>query len=455
MALPTSIWVKFKDDQIKVTYLGVEYTLPFVQSGFGPWGAGYFLALSGDTTNGTILSFAIDQATIPPNIIGEFNVELTVMVDGVVSTTNIVGIIECDGSAVIAVSGPDITAATIIHRDSRLPKLLELPYISQAGKFYVAWADNSVAIQDFEASLDLLKFYLGDGEVEEDYSFSLDTNNVGTTDCPFVEWIGELATVETFTTSGPWTTPANIDTTKPVIVECWGAGANGADGTTGAGGAGGGGGTYASAEFSLRVYETPSWNVSVPSGGSGENVSFNYVGMINEFVSAESGWEQFSGLAGGDVSFSGGDGATGNGLYGGAGGAGASPFADGADATSDVGVPGWGVGEDNGRSGDGASDIVAANVGFSPGGGGGGGFGDGSYQTGGTGAAGLVKIHYSLQVSSPSTPSDVEVETIELNEIYDNIEVTFATGGIPRKRGINSHSMISGVRANSDIDRVD
>lgn len=359
-------------------------------------------------------------------------------------------------------------------RDPRLPKLLELPLVDG---WETAWErpdmPNLFGFQvtaDYdgvysEAESPVLKIGLwnvgttGTNASWGTYSLTLDANNVGTTDCPFVEWIGELTEVDTFTESDTWTSPANIDTTKPVIVEAWGSGGNGLSGGgepgLETGGSGGGGGAYASTDFFDVIGDYANWQVVVDTAGNGVNSNFtDSPDGITELLTAASASENAGGLDSnsvGDVIFSGGNGQDGNGV-GGGGGAGASPYADGLDATSDIGAEGWGQTNDYGRGGDGAQDLTPATPAFEPGGGGGGGWGTATYADGSAGARGEIRIHYSLQTAS----GDAEViETIELNQVFDNIELVFSTGGKPSKRHVNSYSVISGVRVNTDINRVD
>ena len=310
-------------------------------------------------------------------------------------------------------------------RDPRLPKMLQLTNTG-VGAYDRRWITESGA---FGASIatddsDIPTFFnitiADDGFV---YSFSLDANNVGTTDCPFVDWIGELSQCDVKATPGSdtWIVP-NVDTTKPVIVECWGAGASGGIGEADNGADGGGGGAYASADLrpALTLFSNAPVDFYVDNGGDGDATGL--LGDYTSYCRAISG----SGIVGGtvsygDVGFAGGSGdigqPDGSGAYGGGGGSSASPVADGLSASgqwfADPIPPGAGYG------GMGADIFTFATVGESPGGGGGGGYGDGDQSIGGYGANGLIKFWYALSSSSePDSSGDIKTITSDYYPSY-------------------------------------
>jgi hypothetical protein len=207
-----------------------------------------------------------------------------------------------------------------------------------------------------------------------------------------------------FGASGSWQAPAGV---TQVTVECWGPGGNGNAGPTGnplTGGAGGGGGAYASSVVSV----TPgnSYTITVGTGGSETDTSFESTviadagknatlsggnsadGGLGGTAASSTGTTKFSGGRGGNVTGSG----VGRGGTGGGGAAGrSSNGTDAADRTTDgttglaVGLGGTGSeGGDGGGGGSTGAGFAGNNFG-----GGGGGAGT-SNNTAGTGAGGLV-----------------------------------------------------------------
>lgn len=233
--------------------------------------------------------------------------------------------------------------------------------------------------------------------------------------------------VEEFTSENTLILPNN--TVNPVTVECWGGGAPGFDPGTTASTGGGGGGAYAMSMLNLIPGNTYTMNPADPSqpsnfgseeevpasvfGDSDGNVLVRAVGGNTGTSAADT--ELLGGLGGqaedclGQYNFSGGDGGTQEDSFFDAtgGGGGAAGFGEhgknGEDAQNDT-VPGSGgdggslLGGDGGDGGvEGSSD---AQDGQSPGGGGG---GQPVNQVGGTGARGLVRVIYKLDVSEESS----------------------------------------------------
>jgi len=122
-------------------------------------------------------------------------------------------------------------------QDVRLPLLLELidPDENTLFEAYTLDPEGGFYAQiRFDLTPFVFNLTIGDGEIQNQYSLTFnDTTRVFTTNCPFIDGIYELATTEIFTTTGTWTPSASVDTTKPVIVEAWGSGANGVSGAGG------------------------------------------------------------------------------------------------------------------------------------------------------------------------------------------------------------------------------
>lgn len=129
MSLPSSIWVKFtNEDAVLVTYLGVQYRMT-VNEAEG-W---YEIVLTGSTaTTGTVLvvnTGAPDMSGTATNDIALYDVE-----DMTYTLSSTVGTLTYDNWSVTSFTGSDISAASIVHRDVRLPLFVELLYLfSEAG----------------------------------------------------------------------------------------------------------------------------------------------------------------------------------------------------------------------------------------------------------------------------------------------------------------------------------
>lgn len=382
---------------------------------------GYFVAVSGTLTNGVVLAFA--NANDGYDLSGEDSglIRLITYVDGVGGEPATVGTIAYSAWSVTSFTGTDISAASIVHRDSRLPLFVELPFTEDVAFELQVNSQGYRLVWDFYGNLFDTGFWVSlftPGTSPEDlsnvltqYSLTWDFDtNTGTTDCPFVSFIGELPITEVFTASGTWTPSANIDTTKPVIVEAWGAGANG--GVTD----GGGGGAYAAVDMASVVPQISVVVVSQPDIGN------SYVSDAEENVVptvAALGTTTVGGVSGGctgDVKFSGADAVTTT------GGGSAFPYQDASGAT------GYGAG---------GTDGVAGTI---PGGGGG---------AGALGARGEVRIHYSTIIIAESSQVVDHVETL-------TTDYTVFTGGIFISNSWVQNTIgISGVRCNDDINRED
>lgn len=196
---------------------------------------------------------------------------------------------------------------------------------------------------------------------------------------------GQTTITQTYTTSGSWNVPCGVTSLQ---VECWGGGGGGAgDGVAGNDGSGGGGGGgYVISTISVTPGTTIPYTIGAGgtagansnpggNGGAGGNTTFSSItanggqGGINNGAGGTGG-----GGSGGTVT-SGVTGGAGTPGGSGAGGAGANGGAGGAEVTSDG----------NGLNG------------ITPGGGGSGGYHtSGGRNSGGTGAAGQIRITYTI-----------------------------------------------------------
>ena len=78
MSLPSSIWVKFKDDYITVTYLGTEYALV--------WNADatrWQCQLSGNETNGVLLVWLLGTSALGNYMGSEVPVKTVPVISGI------------------------------------------------------------------------------------------------------------------------------------------------------------------------------------------------------------------------------------------------------------------------------------------------------------------------------------------------------------------------------------
>lgn len=198
-------------------------------------------------------------------------------------------------------------------------------------------------------------------------------------------------TIETFDSSVTWTCPTGVSTVQS---EEWGYGGNG--GSNGSqGGMGGGGGAYAK---SNSVATVPGNNYTVNIAYATD--TYFQSSVIAMAKSGQSGLGTGQGgqasASVGDTKFSGGNGAAGSGTTGGGGGSSAGTAANGNTATSSTGASaptGGGAGGNGGLN----NNFGAAGV--SPGGGAGGGGGN---MPGNAGAAGRVRLTYTVSASSKS-----------------------------------------------------
>lgn len=285
-------------------------------------------------------------------------------------------------------------------RDSRIPLFIEIPFDdNNFVEFGLNWGTTvSITISLTPSSTSILTVDINGELPQSEFSLSWDSNtNIGTTDCPFVEWIGELSTTEVFDTpiEYVWTPPANIDTTKPVIVEAWGSGANGLVDAQ-LGGSGGGGGAYAASDVVAVLGQLSKVSVSAVAGTNSyiSDTEENVVPVVAALAVMSDGGTAANSI--GDVKFSGGDGAVHGDYWGGGGGGSAWPYTDGGDGSDDSHGAGFGNGGDAGYS-------TPASNGSIPGGGGGGGALEAyASPVAGLGSRGEVRIHYRLQAEIPT-----------------------------------------------------
>ena len=204
----------------------------------------------------------------------------------------------------------------------------------------------------------------------------------------------------TFVSSGTWTCPAGVSS---VQVECWGGGAGGHKGKTNEGGAGGGGGAYSIANITIHQGDnyTATVGPTAQKDTDGTASSFYNNACLAAGGRAGTYWPAPTGGQGGQASdgvgttkYSGGEGASYTSSWvGGGGGEGAGISADGHDA--DGADPGTGGDGGDGGSGSVGSPTIGEN-GHTYGGGGGGGAGQLSITDGGAGAAGRVKLTWTV-----------------------------------------------------------
>src|SRR3989344_5480821 len=132
-------------------------------------------------------------------------------------------------------------------------------------------------------------------------------------------------TVDTITSTGSWTAPANVSS---VNVVCVGAGCGGVDGTTNGGG--GGGLVY---KNNLSVTPGASYSVVIGTGSqyaNGGNSSFNTTIIAYGGTAGGAGGSYSGGDGGGNGGSQGQGGGGGAGGYTGNGGAGGKPGTDGS-----------------------------------------------------------------------------------------------------------------------------
>jgi len=195
-------------------------------------------------------------------------------------------------------------------------------------------------------------------------------------------------------------------------VQCWGAG--GAAGSAGAAEGGGGGGAF-SRKTVTKTHDTATIVVGAGGTGVGGDSSFSQGGTDNVLAKGGSAGVNFSSTGGaggdaasgvGDVTRSGGDGASASGSGGGGGGgAAASRSADGGDGQTNSGSTGGAGGiapYGGGNGGAGGNSGMAGGNGVEPGGGGGGG-GTALAGSRGLGANGKVKVSWALVPESMGT----------------------------------------------------
>jgi hypothetical protein len=222
-----------------------------------------------------------------------------------------------------------------------------------------------------------------------------------------------LGQTQTFTTNGTFTVPAGVTS---IIVECWGGGGAGGGTTTDTryGGGGGAGGAYARRTLSVSPGNTFTVTVGGTAAGAttaginGNPSWFGTTGTVYAQGGAGGAAPNNTTVAGGtgssassigDVVFAGGNGADGNTTRSGGGGGGAGSSGIGGNASGTTG--GTGTTVDGGSGGGGFTTENNGAAGSVYGGGGSGAFvPDATNHTGGSGAAGLVRVSWS-SVSIP------------------------------------------------------
>lgn len=230
-----------------------------------------------------------------------------------------------------------------------------------------------------------------------------------------------------------WVCPVGVTSVR---VECWGGGGGGAGGNDGSGksGGGGGGGAYSSLN-AMTVVPGTSYTVTVGAGGAAGALNTDGGDGADSWFSssatvlAKAGIKGLSnaatggagGAAGsgiGDITKSGGVGGPGVTLNGGGGGGGSA--GDKTDGAAGVNLfPGASGASLGGRGGDGVSSATG-KTGSAPGGGASGGS-QGPTNIGAPGAAGMVRLTYTVPAGLPTTSTnDIDPDT---NRNYQNLAV--------------------------------
>ena len=239
--------------------------------------------------------------------------------------------------------------------------------------------------------------------------------------CAARSWAADIITYGTLG-SNTWTCPVGVTN---VQVECWGGGGTGASARrpSTANGYGGGGGGGAYAKSNVTVTAGSSYTIYVGGGGfhttatiaatgvagaPGTNSWFGTSSTTNALAAGGNGAQDSlgnssSGGTGGTTAasigatlFSGGAGQVGGSPNGGGGGSSAGTGANGNNATTRPNGATAPTGGGNGGTAGNATSPKTGSVGSVPGGGGGGAVSTGSQQSGGDGAAGQVKLTYTV-----------------------------------------------------------
>ncbi len=239
-----------------------------------------------------------------------------------------------------------------------------------------------------------------------------------------VVFLSNAQTTQIFTGSGSWVCPYGVTS---ITVETWGGGgAGGAAPTTSSVGAGGGGGAYKITSL-ISVTFGISYNYVVGvggagnvsgAGGSGTASSFN--GLYTANFGTGGGFGPVigtSGVGGTGGTYNGGNGGSGilTGSGGGGGGAG-STGNGGNGANPTAGIAG---GTDGGAGGAGQTTTSNGSIGITVGGG-----GSGALKTsgktgnsGGNGAAGQIRLTYTINCTAPPAQPTALILTPGLNNI--------------------------------------
>lgn len=252
-------------------------------------------------------------------------------------------------------------------------------------------------------------------------------------------------TTDTKTTGTTWVAPTDVFAAK---VECWGGGGAGAraaaNSTPGGGGSGGGysvrnamavtpGTTYTYNLGAGGVSATPT-NGGTTTFTGDSSVVCTATGGITPAISSTTGATTQNGVAVGDTTRAGGNGANGSGTNAGGGGEAAGSSAAGANASGSTG--GTGNNADGGDGGAGRTGTNGAGTaGTAPGGGGGGALRvSTTSNNGGGGALGQVKLTYT------STPRIVLATSA--NIAASAADATTAQLSVP-----NAHSFTAGAES--------
>lgn len=402
-----------------VTYLGVQYRVQTIDSTIR-----MVYILSGTVTDGILIR--IDRTTSTTSVTDQ-QVLLETRSGGIVTDSSVIGLFTQVNTAVTSVSGPDVTDVVALPaRPVYLSPNTRFIKLNQNGND-PHWTGESTQYGLFDVFFDAdattgkltITSTQSGSPVAYEFPFTFDeVTQMGTLPTSIAEFIGVLQDVE-FVNSGQWVVPDDLDREKPVIFRTWGAGANGETTTLAdEGGDGGGGGAMILKNLNIALTPGTILTINIATAGVGDTTA--KIASLYSYAEAKSAVGRTGGAlsSGMQTTNGGGSGAVGSDLnYGGGGGtSGNLTFTAPGGSTSTGGLD-WDT--NTGGGGDGATAIRAATNGKFPGGGGGGGYGDGSYTTGGLGAAGyLVISRYVapiIQSQEPEQPEEGSRKTIAID----------------------------------------
>ncbi|MBW3469206.1 beta strand repeat-containing protein [Arthrospiribacter ruber] len=275
------------------------------------------------------------------------------------------------------------------------------------------------------------------------------------------------------------TAPGNYTFSVPtgvtsITVEAWGGGGRGGTRTSNGNSGGGGGGAYSRSVLSVTPGQTFSYTVgagSTNANAGGESFFGNTSTVMakggnsvpNNNVNGATGGQASEGF--GAIRFSGGNGATGSGTFGGGGGSSAGNAQIGTSSTNQNGAiaPAGGGNGANGRSGSQGN----GESGISPGGGGGGAYrtnAAGGDRIGGNGANGQIRISWcsialtsapgttnqsGICLGNPITPITYSItgaSTASFSGLPNGVSGTINAGiitisGTPTEAGLNNYTV--------------